>query len=652
MKLPQKYLINIHSKKWISNNIYLPSTNHTKHVECDYVNYSHISTFDHILDVFTQRKQDNNGTKHNSSIKTTTTTTIESNESQNYLKKKLLMNSTEHLNYVIDDYSNQILRRYQDQYENVSKSISINQLPDKCLLTIFSYLTTLQKYQMTNICQRWRQLIWENADSLWRDIIIDGNEDDKKLISFHFHNSNFYINNIIHLILNKQQQLTPPYSLEVRCIGMKSFKFLKSCKRFELSSKLAYRLIEQCPNCTKIFFNDDVIIDISQLFQLLLSNYHQNALLSLDISGCRSLHNITTVPYFQNNSINKTNTKSSSSNERNKFSVISTNRRTGTSNRTTSTSSNGQSGYAQISNNSAENNRIDEWLNTKYEFIPPPTTIPSSPIGTRRNRCTIRRHLIYEKCCDIKFQNNFYRKPVELLLTHLNLSDCHNIDEQSLLVILKSSPFLTHLYLRRCLNLTDTILLHYSKILKISLIELSLIECIQITSYGIDPLLKNCGNELQYLSVAKCHQISEKTFSQLLPKLNFRKQLKYLNVRGCSTFNGEALLNILKETKQLRSIDIGRTSISDEDVFQICRIMKQNEQLNDFLQHIRRISFAGCVLLTDASLIEFAIALSSIQHNQSALQYFNIRSCPQISKTVLYFYHKYLPTLHLDQNLL
>ena len=247
---------------------------------------------------------------------------------------------------------------------------------------------------------------------------------------------------------------------------------------------------------------------------------------------------------------------------------------------------------------------------------------------------------------------------VYFYLQYIDLSDCTNITDLCIKNVCKYCVFLKNLYLRRCKLISDLSLLYIAKYCR-NLKELSLCQCVKITDSGMKYLSGDFTNKkktkqklslhrykIKYLSLAKCPHISDKSLIYLA-NLGFFNQIKYLNLRGCvmvtdkfikyftgsnSTTRNELHLSrkqgLSKLPVQLKSIDLGKCSISNKSLEYLCRLVHLVPTA------LQRLSLRNLDFIDDNGI---RIVAKNIRH----LQHLNVAKCPKITSNSLQEVKKY-----------
>ncbi|KAJ6649423.1 Leucine-rich repeat-containing protein 29 [Pseudolycoriella hygida] len=106
------------------------------------------------------------------------------------------------------------------------------------------------------------------------------------------------------------------------------------------------------------------------------------------------------------------------------------------------------------------------------------------------------------------------------------------------------------LTLTACNKITDVSLKYAFRLLELR--ELSLSKCQQISSIGMDCLVKNCPS-LEILNLSECHNISDKTIEMITIHL---KRLTHLYLERCTLLSDHSLDHIAVNCTALKYIDV------------------------------------------------------------------------------------------------
>lgn len=125
-------------------------------------------------------------------------------------------------------------------------------------------------------------------------------------------------------------------------------------------------------------------------------------------------------------------------------------------------------------------------------------------------------------------------------LENLDISGCHQVNDQDLKVILQAGKRLTHLNLERCSGLSDLSFFELAKH-SLRLVELNLSYCTIYDAALID-------------IVTRCTRII------------------HLNIKWCKTLSDRGVLEAIRIAPNLKSIDVAGSGLSDEIIAQIKKV--------------------------------------------------------------------------------
>lgn len=109
---------------------------------------------------------------------------------------------------------------------------------------------------------------------------------------------------------------------------------------------------------------------------------------------------------------------------------------------------------------------------------------------------------------------------------------------------------LTTLTLTACNKITDVSLKYSFELLELR--ELSLSKCQQISSIGMDSLVKKCPS-IEILNLSECHNISDKTVEMITIHLN---RLTHLYLERCTQLSDHSLDHIAVNCTALKYLDV------------------------------------------------------------------------------------------------
>ncbi|XP_064643742.1 F-box/LRR-repeat protein 7-like isoform X2 [Lineus longissimus] len=230
------------------------------------------------------------------------------------------------------------------------------------------------------------------------------------------------------------------------------------------------------------------------------------------------------------------------------------------------------------------------------------------------SKCTNLEHLNVSACPSVtcisltpeaSMQSSPLRSK-QILLRHLDLTDCHNLEDSGLTIITSHCTQLLFLYLRRCVKISD-IGMQYIANFCPHLRELSICDCRKVTDFGLRELAK-LETSLRYLSVAKCDKISDVGIKYIA---KYCHRLRYMNARGCEAVSDDGVHYLVRSCGRLRSLDIGKCDITDDGLFSIAENCGQ----------LRKLSVKSCEGISDQGIMAVACSRPQLEH-------LNIQDCP------------------------
>ncbi|KAL4324191.1 hypothetical protein GQ457_11G017680 [Hibiscus cannabinus] len=201
-------------------------------------------------------------------------------------------------------------------------------------------------------------------------------------------------------------------------------------------------------------------------------------------------------------------------------------------------------------------------------------------------------------------------------LVSLMITSCRGVTDASLEAMGNGLINLKQMSLRKCCFVSDNGLLAFAKSVG-SLECLQLEECDRITQYGIFGALSNSG--LKTLTLVKCMGI--KDISLEAPLLSPSSSLKSLFVRNCPGFGAESLAMVSKLCPRLQHLDLsGLYGVTDAGLLPLLESCEAG---------LVNVSLSGCLNVTD----EFVLALTRL-HGET-LELLNLDGCRKISDASL-----------------
>ncbi|KAL5983006.1 hypothetical protein ACLOJK_017086 [Asimina triloba] len=194
----------------------------------------------------------------------------------------------------------------------------------------------------------------------------------------------------------------------------------------------------------------------------------------------------------------------------------------------------------------------------------------------------------------------------------LDVTNCRKLTDKGLVAVAKGCCNLKSLHLAGCRLVTDGLLEVLSKHCP-HLEELGFLGCINITSSGLSALVDGCRH-IKFLDVNKCSKIEDIGVSSIVSCCS--SSLRTLKLLDCYEVGDESILSLADSCKNLKTLIVGGCrNISDESM-KVLAIAR-----SDTLRHLR---LDWCSNISDASV-------SCILSNCRNLEALDISCCPEIT---------------------
>ena len=180
----------------------------------------------------------------------------------------------------------------------------------------------------------------------------------------------------------------------------------------------------------------------------------------------------------------------------------------------------------------------------------------------------------------------------QLHLRHLDMTDCVNVDDAGLQIIVTYCSRLVSLYLRRCARVTD-IGVQYVAAFCPALRELSVGDCRRVSDVGVVEVAARLKAGLRYLSVARCPAVTDAGLAAIAERC---PRLRYVNARGCPAVGDDGVGRLAVGCTRVRSVDVGKTAVTDRGLYAIARCCAR----------LGKLSVRGCDGVTDRGVVEVA----------------------------------------------
>jgi hypothetical protein len=212
--------------------------------------------------------------------------------------------------------------------------------------------------------------------------------------------------------------------------------------------------------------------------------------------------------------------------------------------------------------------------------------------------------------------------------------------------------------LRACKRLTDASLRHIAEHCS-NLRELSMSQCGKLTDSGIkylgitnsksdesksgtfpsasiDKPREQLSLKIKCLSLAKCALITDESLV-FLCQVGFFKQIKYLNLKGCSGISDRfvryfcGLEDRYLIPLQLKSLDLSKCLVTDKSLEYICYLngLKSDKLKRLLLESCKQITNEGIKLLAQPS------STNPNSNVMKRLKFLNIKNCNKISRQLI-----------------
>ena len=195
----------------------------------------------------------------------------------------------------------------------------------------------------------------------------------------------------------------------------------------------------------------------------------------------------------------------------------------------------------------------------------------------------------------------------------LDLSDCTQVCNAVVRVVLVECPLLEELRLERCHRVTDAAFDMLQSPFQVligclSLQAISLKGCPQVSGQIVHTLNGACRH-LKYLNLSQCKQIESSKISEIFD----HGQLKFLNLSFIDDMSDAVFSNLPKtfdgHSSPLLNLNLGNSKITDESMFRMA-----------FLSSLMEIRLQFCSGLTDIGIV-------ALSRHCRLLRLIDLRSC-------------------------
>ncbi|CAN6273595.1 unnamed protein product [Urochloa humidicola] len=202
-----------------------------------------------------------------------------------------------------------------------------------------------------------------------------------------------------------------------------------------------------------------------------------------------------------------------------------------------------------------------------------------------------------------------------LQLEDLGAAGCNSITDAGISVLADGCHHIKLLDISKCNKVGDPGVCKIAEVSSSHLMSIKLLDCSKVGDKSIYSLAKCCRN-LETLVIGGCRNISDASIQALA--LACSSSLRSLRMDWCLKITDVSLRSLLSNCKLLVAIDVGCCD-------QITDIAFQDGEGNGFQFELRVLKISSCVRLTVAGV-------SSVIKSFKALEYLDVRSCPQVTR--------------------
>ncbi|KAL6633916.1 hypothetical protein ACP70R_026587 [Stipagrostis hirtigluma subsp. patula] len=202
-----------------------------------------------------------------------------------------------------------------------------------------------------------------------------------------------------------------------------------------------------------------------------------------------------------------------------------------------------------------------------------------------------------------------------LQLEELEAASCSSITDAGISALADGCHHIKSLDISNCNKVSDSGLCKIAEISSSCLVSLKLLYCSKVGDQSIYALAKFCHN-LETLVIGGCLNVSDASIEALA--LACSSSLRCLRMDWCSKVTDVSLRSLLSKCKLLVAIDVGCCD-------QITGAAFQDIERNGFQSQLRILKVGCCGSLTVAGV-------SSAIKSCKALEYLDVRSCPQVTR--------------------
>ncbi|CAL4886525.1 unnamed protein product [Urochloa decumbens] len=202
-----------------------------------------------------------------------------------------------------------------------------------------------------------------------------------------------------------------------------------------------------------------------------------------------------------------------------------------------------------------------------------------------------------------------------LQLEDLGAAGCNSITDAGISALADGCHQIKLLDISKCNKVGDPGVCKVAEVSSSHLVSIKLLDCSKVGDNSIYSLAKCCRN-LETLVIGGCRNISDASIHALA--LACSSSLRSLRMDWCLKITDASLRSLLSNCKFLVAIDVGCCD-------QITDVAFQEGEGNRFQSELRVLKISSCVRLTVAGV-------SSVIKSFKALEYLDVRSCPQVTR--------------------
>uniref|UniRef100_M8BJV4 F-box/LRR-repeat protein 15-like leucin rich repeat domain-containing protein n=1 Tax=Aegilops tauschii TaxID=37682 RepID=M8BJV4_AEGTA len=202
-----------------------------------------------------------------------------------------------------------------------------------------------------------------------------------------------------------------------------------------------------------------------------------------------------------------------------------------------------------------------------------------------------------------------------LNLEELGAAGCNSITDAGISALADGCHKVKSLDISKCNKVGDPGICKIAEVSSSSLVSLKLLDCSKVGNKSIYSLAKFCCN-LETLIIGGCRDISDESIEALA--LACCSSLRILRMDWCLKITDASLRSLLCNCRLLAAIDVGCCDQITDAAF-------QGMEANLFQSELRVLKINNCVDLT-------VVGVSSVIESCKALEYLDVRSCPQVTR--------------------